>query len=104
MNLRWMDENPYTFKGFSLGDQVKIEGQIVYGQDFNIHNGSFPNTIFKITKIQGNSLFLSGPGYGARPYGNGAIFVWGEALKKVEIITPKGGENGTSKQESNSGS
>ena len=62
---------------FKIGDEVYIEGEFIYGQDFAIWKGRLPNVKFKIVDIIGDYKYkLEADGYGCKDnYGNGHIYV-----------------------------
>lgn len=89
MNIREFEESVYLGR-FCKGQTVSIEGVIQYLKDGTMSCGSFRGKTFRIKRIKGNSLILSGPS--RIPY---ELAVWGEALDHVVIL--RGGDDGKSK-------
>lgn len=78
---------------FSIGNKVRIIGEIHFGMDFHFCIGEFPkDLIWTIDKKMpdGKGLFLKAKGYGESPgsdnYGNGSICVRKRYFKNLENV------------------
>jgi hypothetical protein len=49
--------------------------QVFYSQDFSVCRGIDSNVVFTVTNHFDSGVWLSAPGYGGTPYGNGRILV-----------------------------
>ena len=49
--------------------------KVIFSQDFRIWEGLPSDVDFEVHPIGQNSVKLVAPGYGGKPYGNGAIYV-----------------------------
>ena len=78
---------------FSIGERIRIIGEIHFGMDFHFCIGEFPeDLIWTVDGIMGDGdgLFLNAKGYGENPgsdnYGNGGICVRKKYFKNLEIV------------------
>jgi len=63
------------FNPFPKRIQFKEGNLYLYGQDMDFHLGIPADVVFGVEDFNDEKLKLTAPGYGLRPYGNGAIYL-----------------------------